>query len=310
MIHPMITANKTMHLSRSPRIAGALSLIMPGLGQIYAGSFVRGLACMSLTGVFCVLGLLALAHPSAFSWTLGCAFGLAQCVVWIAAIVDARQLALRCKADYELKDYNRWYVYVLLMFLTTGGALAYGLYVRGQVLQPFIVPGPQMFPTIAPGDRVLALKNAYRKSDPQRGDLVLFASPENRSIFWIKRVVAIAGDTVETKGTDFYVNGAKLPHEYIGPSSVKANNLISSGDTFYEINNGAKYRIFFSKNHPEPAGMPLLTIPKYQCFVLADNRNDSLDSRHFGPIPVAGILGRFDYRYGPITEWSRLGKIQ
>src|SRR5215472_7732881 len=119
---------------RLPWIAAVLSLIMPGLGQIYTGLLPRGLVWMFLCGIFSVTGLLILAHPTAYSWTLGCAALLAQVVIWIAAAMDSYGCALRCKPDYELKDYNRWYVYLLLLIMGTGGLLSYALNVRTQLV--------------------------------------------------------------------------------------------------------------------------------------------------------------------------------
>jgi signal peptidase I len=285
---------------RRPWIAAILSFIMPGLGQAYSGMLPRGLIWMLLCGISSVAGLLILAHPAAYSWTLGCAAGLAQVAIWIAGAIDSYRCALSCKVDYELKDYNRWYVYALLLLMGTGSLLSYALNVRDQFIQPFRIPNASMYPTISPRDRVIAVKNAYLAADPQRGDMVLFPVPDNRHDFWnkyIKRVIAIAGDTVAVKDGDVYVNGAKLSRQLIGPGVVSG----TTGQIFDEDNNGAKYRIFISQGHPAP-DFPEITVPKNECFVLGDNRNDAQDSRNFGPIPIAGILGKFDYRYWPIAS--------
>jgi signal peptidase I len=286
---------------RRPWIAAILSLIMPGLGQVYSGLLPRGLIWMLLCGISSVAGLLILSHPTAYSWTLGCAVGLAQVAIWIAGAIDSYRCALRCRADYELKDYNRWYVYVLLLLMGTGSLLSYALNVRDQLIQPFRIPGASMYPTISPRDHLIAVKNSYRDSDPQRGDLVLFTNPNNRREFWIKRVIAVAGDTVAVKNGNVYVNGAKLPLQSIGPGVVSG----TTGQIFYEENNGAKYRIFISQDHPAP-DFPEITVPQNECFVMGDNRNGALDSRYVGPIPITSILGKFEYRYWPIASAGRI----
>ena len=294
--------NKTHSIDlRRPWIAALLSFIMPGLGQVYSGMLPRGLIWMLLCGISSVAGLLILSHPTAYSWTLGCAAGLAQIAIWIAGAIDSYRCALRCKADYELKDYNRWYVYVLLLLMGTGSLLSYALNVRNQLLQPFIIPGAAMYPTLSPRDRFIAVKNTYRNSDPQRGDLVLFTNPNNRREFWIKRVIALAGDTVAVKEGNLYVNGVKLSLESIGPGVVSG----TTGQIFSEDNNGAKYRIFISQDHSAP-DFPEITVPKNECFMMSDNRSESRDSRYFGPIPITGILGKFDYRYWPIASAGRI----
>jgi signal peptidase I len=305
----MNNASPTVPYRRSPWTAAILSLIMPGLGQVYVGALAQGLVWMFLCGIFLVMGLSFLSFPSAYSWTLGCLAELSLVVIWLAAAVDSRRLALRCKPDYELKDYNRWYVYVLLLLIGTGGCLAYALYVREQVIQAFAVPSAAMYPTILPNDRVIAVKNAYQTADPQRGDLVLFADPDNRRVFFIKRVVAIAGDRVESKSGNLYVNDVELPRESIGPATVSFGKTTSTGEVFYEKNNGAKYRIFISQEKPAADFGPI-TVPKHECFVMGDNRNSSRDSRYFGAIAVTGLKGKFEYRYWPITGGAHWGTIQ
>ncbi len=136
----MNTPPSSVQHRRSSWAAAILSLIMPGLGQVYVGALAQGLIWMFLCGIFCVTGLLFLAFPSPYSWTLGCAAELCGVVIWLAAAVDSRRLAMRCKSDYELKDYNRWHVYVLLLLFGTGGCLAYALHVREQLVQAFIIP--------------------------------------------------------------------------------------------------------------------------------------------------------------------------
>jgi len=286
---------------RRPWIAAILSLIMPGLGQVYSGLLPRGLIWMLLCGISSVGGLLILSHPTADSWTLGCAAGLAQVAIWIAGAIDSYRCALRCKADYELKDYNRWYVYVLLLLMGTGSLLSYALNVRDQLIQPFRIPSASMYPTLSPHDHFIAVKNAYRNSDPQRGDLVLFANPNNRRELWTKRVIALAGDTVAVKDGNLYVNGAKLPLQPVGPGVVSG----TAGQIFSEENNGAKYRIFISQGHQAP-DFPEITAPKNECFVMGDNRNEALDSRIVGPIPIISILGKLEYRYWPIASAGRI----
>jgi len=286
---------------RRPWIAAILSLIMPGLGQVYTGKLARGLIFMFLCGIFSVSGLLILSHPTALSWALGCAMVLAQVGIWIASAIDSYRCALRCKADYELKDYNRWYIYLLLLVMGTGSLLSYALNVRDHLIQPFIIPSESMYPTISPRDRGLSIKNAYRVADPQRGDIVLLADPQNRHVFWIKRVIAIAGDTVAVKDGNIYVNGAKLPRQSVGPGAVSG----AAGEIFYEENNGAKYRIFISQGYAAP-DFPEITVPKNECFVMGDNRNAARDSRYVGPIPITGIYGKFEYRYWPITSAGRI----
>ena len=86
------------------------------------------------------------------------------------------------------------------------------------------------------------------------------------------------------------------------------------GEVFYEYNDQAKYKIILvppkQSKKASSTDFKQLTVPKYHCFVLGDNRNHSKDSRSFGCIPVASIKGRFDYLYFPVERWSRFGKVE
>jgi signal peptidase I len=286
---------------RRPWIAAILSLVMPGLGQVYTGMLARGLIFMFLCGISAVLALLILSHPASGSWTLGCVAVLAQVAIWVAGAIDSYRAALRCKPDYELKDYNRGYVYVLLLVMGTGSLLSYALNVRDHLIQAFRIPGAHMYPTISARDRLIALKNAYRDADPQRGDMILLAGPQNRHLYSIKRVIAIAGDTVAVKDGNVYVNGVKLSLQSVEQGVVSG----TTGQIFYESNNDAKYRIFISPDHPAP-DFPEITVPKNECFVMGDNRNGALDNQYVGPVPLTGIFGKFVYRYWPITSAGKI----
>ncbi|GAF89482.1 unnamed protein product, partial [marine sediment metagenome] len=199
----------------------------------------------------------------------------------------------------ELKDYNRWYVYVLLVLIVTGGSIGSTLYLRDQTLEAFRVPTASCYPTIVPNDRLLANKRVYKTKDPRRGDIVVFICPEDRQWNWIKRVIAVAGDTVEIKDGQLYVNDEKLQRRKL-PQSTLDNIRVTikgeplDGEVFEEINGDAKYKIILAKPPHDKMSHDFekTAVPKHHCFVLGDNRNLSYDSRHFGPIPLATIKGR------------------
>jgi len=110
-----------------------------------------------------------------------------------------RVLARLTKTEYRLKEYNRTGIYLLIILIASGSFLGNALFVRGQYAEAFMVPSPSMYPTIIPGDRILINKTITKIQNPHRGDLLVFINPENRRQNFIKRVVALAGDTVEQK---------------------------------------------------------------------------------------------------------------
>jgi signal peptidase I len=302
---------------RRPWLAVVLSLIMAGLGHIYCGRFVKGLVLALLSCIFIpvLFGTLSASHSSVRIVVIIISL-FASLIVWLIAIIDSWYTAKHTTADYMLKDYNRWYVYVLLMLMGTGSSTQIAFNVRTTALEAFRVPVASNYPTIVPNDRFLANKLAYKHSDPKRGDLVVFINPEDRRINYIKRVVAIAGDTVEIKDGQLYVNDEKLQRQMLAQSTlnnirIKVRGEPLEGDVFYETNGDAKYKIFMAKLPHDKASPDFakITVPEHHCFVLGDNRSLSHDSRHFGTIPLALIKGRADYLYWPAKDWSRLGKI-
>ena len=304
---------------RWPWLAVTLSVIMTGLGHIYCGKFAKGLV---LTLLSCILipvisGALSVSHSTIRIVVIITSLFISL-VVWLFAIIDSWYTARHTTDSYTLKDYNRWYVYIILILMGTGGSTQIAFNVRANLVEAFRVPASSNYPTIVPNDRILANKLAYKTADPERGDLIVFLNPENRRINYIKRVVAVAGDTVEIKGGQLYVNDQKLQRKILPQSTldnIRIKNFMGEpleGDVFEEINGGAKYKIFLSGSpHDETSSdFAKITIPKHHCFVLGDNRNNSLDSRHFGPVPLATIKGRADYLYWPAKDWSRFGRIK
>ncbi|MEW5935186.1 MAG: signal peptidase I [Bacillota bacterium] len=138
------------------------------------------------------------------------------------------------------------------------GVLA--LLIRLFVVEPFRVDGPSMEPTLFTGERLLVDKVSYRFHPPRRGDVVVFRNPGNLREDYIKRVVALPGDTVEMRLGRLYVNGQPVPEPYV----------LRDGISTYG---------------PEQ-------IPPGYCFVLGDNRANSRDSRFFGPVPLHLLKGR------------------
>ena len=313
----MAEAAENIKHRRLPWSAVVLSLIMAGLGHIYCGRFVKGLVLAFLSCVFVpvLFGTLSVSNSSVRIAVIIAAL-LASSAVWLVAIIDSWYTARHTADSYTLKDYNRWYVYMLLVLMGTGGSTQIAFNVKSTLLEAFRVPVASNYPTIVPNDRFLANKVAYKTSDPKRGDLIVFLNPEDRRINYIKRVVAIAGDTVEIKDGQLYINDEKLQRQMLAQSTldnirVEVKGEPLEGDVFYETNGNAKYKIFLAgpPHNQASSDFAKITVPAHHCFVLGDNRNLSQDSRHFGPIPLATVKGRADYLYWPAKDWSRFGRI-
>jgi len=299
-------------------LAVLLSLIMPGLGQVYCGRLKRGLVLnfLHILPLPIIIGLFSLSDSQELT-LIAFVLILASIMVFLAAIFDSAFLTIRTSSGYQLKDYNSPVVYVLLILIVTGGSIGSALYIRDQGLEAYRVPAASCYPTIVPNDRILTNKRAYNRKDPARGDLVIHTNPLDRHMNYIKRIVAVAGDSVEIKDNQLYINGnklkrLKLPESRLDNIRITINGKPLEGELFEEINGSSKYNIFLmdSLHDKKLVDFEEITVPKHHCFVLGDNRNNSMDSRHFGPVSLATIKGRADYIYWPAMDFSHFGKIK
>lgn len=148
--------------------------------------------------------------------------------------------------------------------------LALGLHTF--VTQVYAISGHSMEPTLHDGERVVIDKLHPGVKEVAIGDLVIFTSNQDSRKNLVKRVIGIAGDTIELRGSKVLRNGEVLQETYI-------------------------HRALY----PDQPG-EALTIPVDHVFVLGDNRPQSQDSRHFGPIPLESVKGRVFLRLWPIDS--------
>ncbi len=306
---------------RHPWLAFVLSLLFPGLGQVYCGQLRRGLlfvlAFLFLMPAYCLV--FAHSSPLAVHWLIwSVVLFLGLCLI---PCVDALGLARRTRPDYQLKDYNGCSIYILLTLIGGGAALGFDFYLRNHYFEAFRVPAASMVPTIIPGDRIAANKKAYRYQDPQRGDLIVFRPVVDRHHHYIKRVVAVAGDTLEIRQGQVIVNGAALPRhrrsdsildhvEVLHPAGPHQGRPIH-GQIYDEILDGVVYPILLSDGSADAStDLDSITIEDHHCFVLGDHRDGSYDSRAFGPVPLATVVGRVDYLYWPVGTMARFGPLK
>jgi signal peptidase I len=167
------------------------------------------------------------------------------------------------------------------------------------------VPTGSMKPTIIEGDRVLVNKVAYdlkvpfttwhlaEWSNPQRGDIVVFFSPHDGQRL-VKRVIGLPGDTLELRNNSLVINGEPVAYQPIGEELLRD---LASADR--------PGRVFATEQLPgathSVAGTPAaramrdfapIRVPEGKYFMMGDNRDDSFDSRYWGPVARKEIIGR------------------
>jgi signal peptidase I len=236
-----------------------------------------------------------LAPQAAFWRAAGPALGGLALVgaVALGAVVDAAWLALAVRrgAVPPGPRYPGLAFVLLLVVGGLGGSLSLALQVRGSVVAAYRVPNASMAPAVPPGSRVLAAVSAYRQAPPSVGDIVLFANPALPAQTWVKRVVAVGGQTVEVRAGRVWVDGRPVTSGGAGtPGSV-------GGKPGVFLDEGG-YRVFVADESGEAeAATGPLTVPEHYVFVLGDNRSASRDSRHFGTVPWTAMRGRVAFTF-------------
>jgi signal peptidase I len=293
--------------ARSPLIAVILSLAATGLGQIYCGRIVRGLVMFLGSLLFAPAIVLAALLPPATLVLVGLILVLLTVLgVYVFAVLDAFRLARRGRDLFQSQDYNHPLVYALFILValtySTGGVY----FIRSNVFEAFRIPTASEAPTLLPGDRFLVNKTTYQRRFVRRGDEVVFRVP-SEGVKWVKRVIALPGDTVEVKDNEIFVNGQQLAREPAPRASLGAAAQAIKGDVFEEINSSRRYWILFAADTKPLADYPKAKVPEGACFVLGDNRNNSRDSRTMGFVALGDVLGDVQYRYWPAATWTRFG---
>ena len=297
---------------RVPWVALTLSFFSAGVGHLYCGQIIKGLP-LYFAWLLVPIGItIAAVLPlSATSLTLLVLLPVViVLVVYLYAAIDAWRLADQIGADYSLRDYNRAGVYALLILAQMVYAIGLIAGVRSLVYEAFAIPSSSMSPTILKGDRILARKLLTRDHVPKRGDLIVYRNPTptgaNR---FVGRVVAVAGDNLKISGESLFINGNELARDRVPDESLMRFGRQIKGPVAFEQNSGHRYLVAYvdTSDSKRTEGDLETTIAERHVFVLGDNRDRSMDSRHFGSIHLGDIVGYVEYIYWPSESWARFG---
>jgi signal peptidase I len=263
---------------RNPIVAFLLSLVTPGLGQIYNGQFKKGISYLVGSDlVFLVFSFLC------FKFYGVILFLIIMLCVFLFILIDAVRGAIKVKA-IELKSYNKWYIYLIIFLLSNVAILSLLRWtVRNNIVHPYRMPSSSMAPALLVGDHLVADMKIYKSRKPQRGDMIVFEFPKDPSKEFIKRVIAIEGEKVEIIDNKIYIN----------------DNLLDDPWGYFEGGG-------FAKKYPASENFGPVVVPRDSLFMLGDNRNNSIDSRHWGFLDINKAKGKALYLYWA-KDKSRIG---
>jgi len=207
---------------------------------------------------------------------------------------------------------------------------------RSFLVEPFKIPSGSMIPTLLVGDFILVNKFTYgiripilnakviEIGTPRRGDVMVFRYPEDPSLDYVKRVVGLPGDTVSYVNKRVSVNGTELPLRLDGEYQYLDRRTFAR--QFTESIDGREHRILveedasatpqFVKQFPfrgnctyNTSGLTC-TVPPDHYFLMGDNRDNSSDSRVWGFVPDANIVGKAFFIWFNFGEPRRIGSFQ
>lgn len=266
---------------RRPWIAAVLTWLVPGLGQLYGGEPRRALV-IYLGGISLITVLLVSGTTRTFFGLILCVVAVLLFLLWV--IWDAVRISQR-KKEYELKPYNRWYLYVAVVVVA--GLIPPRLLALSPV-RALQIPFASMEPAVQLGDHIYADMTYYRSTKPARGDLIIFTVPDYPALVKIARIIGLAGEQIEIRDKMVYIAGQPLTDPWGHYRNPQVDSLF--GDPRLRL-----------RDSFGPA-----KIPDGAVFVLGDNRDNSYDSRFFGSIPLSSLRGRPLYVYWA-RDRSRIG---
>ena len=251
---------------RKPWLAGLLSFLVPGLGQVYNGRTRRGLVLLGLAGAWQVLGIGAV---ETFRWWIVSLIGYALFTCYCAW--DALRAA-RILRELRSGPKNSPLLYLACVVGLATVSLLVGL-AEEQLFPIYTVAQTSMRPTLRTGDRLRCVALGPRDII-RRGQLVVFEYPAEPPLTFVKRVVGLPGEVVEVEAGLVYVNGDPIEEGYY---AMRAKS-------------------------PKSLDMPAARLAPNEYYVLGDNRFAVFDSRSYGPVHRSRMLATPLYIVLSISE--------
>ncbi len=277
------------NIPRRPWLAGLLTIFSLGLGHLYIGKAKKGIMLFLIGQILIVIGFFSFLYAP-----IGQIIFLSSGLLFVIfCIFDAVKLSKKLKLSYALKRYNKWYVY-LLYFVAASFVVQPIVQATSKrnIVQAYKIPSVSMKPTLQIGDHIISDKLIYTYSDPKRDDIVIFPYPEDPTKVYLKRVIAVGGETIESVNKQIFINGKILKEPFI----IHTDSYI------------------FPKGFQPRDNFGPLKVPADSLFVMGDNRDQSFDSRFWGFVKKSSVTGKaikicwsWDEKNHSI-RWKRIGK--
>ncbi|MFI3178548.1 MAG: signal peptidase I [Methylococcaceae bacterium] len=216
-------------------------------------------------------------------------------VIWgsYLLILKSKGLTFDEKNEPILVEYARSFFPIVLIVLL----------LRSFIAEPFRIPSGSMMPTLLVGDFILVNKFTYgirlpvlnkkiiELSEPNRGDIVVFRYPKDPTVDYIKRIVGLPGDKVVYSNKKLTINDLPVQQTSLGSyQGLGQGEEMSGAEDLLENLTGVEHRILIRNGTPTVEFV--YVVPEGNYFAMGDNRDNSNDSRYWGPVPEANLVGK------------------
>lgn len=261
-------------------LAALLTYLFCGIGQFYNKQIIKGCAFL-ITAI--ILYIIADKYYI---------FQILLFPLYLFAMKDAFDSAERINgSERRFLDQEKIAVKAFILAMLLFHLTPFAQITKTHIIQAFKIPAGSMLPTLEIGDRIFVDKTTEAKTSVKRGDILIFVYPKDEKKDFIKRVIGLAGDKIEIKDKEIYINGDKIIENYV----IHKDPHIKP------------------KEYEPRDNMGLITIPSDSLFVLGDNRDQSYDSRYWGFVKTDKVKGKALKIYwswdskNKIVRWERIG---
>jgi signal peptidase I len=238
-------------------------------------------------------------------------------LVYVFGIKDAYDSAEKIN-DSSGRFFRQDKTILLFVLIMLGlQSIPYSKFIKENFVEAFKMPSGSMLPTMTIGDHFLIGKSRPFFTSLQRGDIVVFPFPEDPSKKFVKRVIGLGGDKLQIINGELYINDTQVASRPLGvePQNESPSLKGYGPHALYEERNGdAVYRVQYLRDRSTVNGGPWL-VPQDAVFVMGDNRDNSQDSRVWGPVQSSTIKGKALKIYwswdrgARKVRWERIGEI-
>ena len=289
---------------RKAWLAAFLSTIIPGVGQFYNRQVIKGIALLAALVI-----MILFEHD----YPLLIIPGLLVYVFGIKDAFDSAEAANGSSGRFFQQE-KAIVLFIVIMFSLQ--AIPFAMIIRENVLEAFKIPSGAMIPTLKIGDHFLVGKSKSFFTSLQRGDIVVFPYPKDPEKNFVKRVIGLGGDKIQIINGALYINEKPVLSKRLDiqvDDDHLSMNPFGAPVVYEEQNGDAVYRVQYYRDQSATNGGPWL-VPQDAVFVMGDNRDNSMDSRIWGPVPRSTVKGKALKIYWSWdsedvkVRWERIGE--